>query len=484
MSVFGANLVDMSITAGILIAAIVIIRATALDKIPKKTFLVLWAVALCRLLIPFTIPVLAPESTAVATPTQEARAAARESIIIIVGESPRTDVGEPANPAAVPTAAHTEHSPAIATIVWAVGAVTLFGFFAVVQIKTRRELRFATLVKDLSVKSRVPIYQSDRVTTPLAVGLFRPRIILPKSMDTDNAQLLNYVLAHENYHIRRLDSLWKLLTAVALCVHWFNPMMWVMFVLVNRDLELTCDEAVVRRNGTDSKAAYAYTLIGLAEFKSKFKFGGNFAPLCNGFAKNATEERIRAIMETNTKSKIRAFANIAIGGALVAMLTVGVLVASATESDAAPTPDETKPSATTATTPEATPAESSATAATPAPAPDCDLDPNLDLGEEDKAGHDRPPFLGIDPELANLFARQSIIRQYICENNYDFMGSFAWGDGDQELTIFFIDEDGNHFTGVFCFETNEFVVSPAAPENFRVTGFRVTVVDDIDWSAD
>jgi hypothetical protein len=132
-------------------------------------------------------------------------------------------------------------------------------------------------------------------------------------------QLLNYVLTHEYYHIKRFDSLWKLLFVFALCVHWFNPMAWVMFVLVNRDLELTCDEMVIRRFGTEIKTAYAYSLIGMAEQRSRFTI------LYNGFSKNAAEERIISIMKTKKLSFISVISAIV----LVFVLTAGAMATSA-----------------------------------------------------------------------------------------------------------------------------------------------------------
>jgi hypothetical protein len=138
--------------------------------------------------------------------------------------------------------------------------------------------------------------QSDRIISPFAVGIFKPRIILPKSMDISDKPLLNYVLTHEYIHIKRYDALWKFILLIALCVHWFNPLVWLMLVLTSRDLELTCDEAVIHRFGVKTKKAYAYMLIGMAEQQ------GKFTPLYNNFAKNAINERINSIMKTKKVS--------------------------------------------------------------------------------------------------------------------------------------------------------------------------------------
>ena len=204
-------------------------------------------------------------------------------------------------------------------------------FFAVIYFKNLKTLRFSTLIKDNGFLSEwlannrllrpIAIMQSDRIKSPFAAGLIKPRIILPKSLDMNDKQLLNYVLTHEHYHIKRFDAFWKLLLLLAVCVHWFNPMMWIMFVLANRDLELTCDEAVIHRFGATTKKDYAYMLIGLAEQ------GGKFAPLYNSFSKNSIEERIVSIMTTKRKS----FVSIALAVVIVATLTVGTLTVFAAE---------------------------------------------------------------------------------------------------------------------------------------------------------
>ena len=115
---------------------------------------------------------------------------------------------------------------------------------------------------------------------------------MPKKTDWTDETALRYVLEHEFVHIQRFDVLSKLLLIAAICVHWFNPLVWVMYVLANRDLELSCDETVLRRFGGDVRAAYARVLIRMEAAR------GGFAPLCNHFGKNAIEERITAIMKT------------------------------------------------------------------------------------------------------------------------------------------------------------------------------------------
>ena len=135
-------------------------------------------------------------------------------------------------------------------------------------------------------------HPAGRISSPLTFGVLRPVILVPKKTDWTDETALRYVLEHEFVHIQRFDVLSKLLLIAAVCVHRFNPLVWVMYVLANRDLELSCDETVLRRFGGDIRAAYARVLIRMEAAR------GGFAPLCNHFGKNAIEERITAIMKT------------------------------------------------------------------------------------------------------------------------------------------------------------------------------------------
>jgi beta-lactamase regulating signal transducer with metallopeptidase domain len=331
--VAAVNILQMSVSAGLLVVAIVIIRAVALNRLPKKMFLVLWGIALCRLLVPVSIQL-------------------RFSLYNAIGEIAKTVFPYNATPSVIgniitmggvgttETVAQFNGATQVqgfqvapATIIWIIGMVAAFIIFAAMYFRNHRELRFSTNINSNDFLNEwldehrllrpITIAQSDRTMTSLAVGLIKPRIILPRSMGMNDKRLLGYVLTHEYYHIKRCDALWKLLLTFALCVHWFNPMVWVMFILVNRDLELACDEMVIRRFGMETKTAYAYTLIGLAEQRSKF------APLYNGFSRNAAEERIVSIMKIKRHSALA----IVIAVLLIAGATTAFAAATATTAE-------------------------------------------------------------------------------------------------------------------------------------------------------
>ena len=139
-------------------------------------------------------------------------------------------------------------------------------------------------------------------------------------MDWKNEKQLQYVLSHEYVHIYRYDTVTKLIATLALCIHWFNPFVWVMYILFNRDIELACDESVIRQFGEKSKSAYSLMLISMEATKS------GLLPLCNNFSKNAIEERITAIMKTK---KITIFSLV-----LASLIVVGVGTAFTTSAQA------------------------------------------------------------------------------------------------------------------------------------------------------
>jgi len=333
---------QMSITAGLLVVIIVLIRAIALNRLPKTAFLILWGVVLFRLFVPVAIPVqfsffagfrgaaeLIPFSDTippVGNVGYMLDGANRAFPSIVRAEAwPYLHITE----AISESTGHTFNIP-IATIIWLTGMAVFFIFFAAIYMVNHRRLRFATLLSGNDFIDEwlaehwhirpIAVMQSDRITTPLAVGIIKPRIILPKCLNLNDKRLLSHILTHEYYHIRRLDALWKMLLVCAVCIHWFNPLVWAMLILASRDLELTCDEMVIQRLGTESRRAYAYSIIGMAQQRSKF------APLYNGFSRNAAEERIESIV----KMKRKPIVILALSIVMVAALAIGTLTAFAT----------------------------------------------------------------------------------------------------------------------------------------------------------
>lgn len=288
------SLLQMSISGAILILAIVVIRAVTINRLPKKTFLVLWGIVLLRLLIPFSIPSVFSVYSLIG----------QNTTVNNLGKTPVGNFapvmqGEPLELTGEVSKVSASHvSPWF--VIWLVGMVFCTAFFAISYLRCCFEFSTSLPVRNDFVEKwlkehrlmrSVSIRQSDRIFAPLTYGIFKPVILVPQTTDWKNTKQLQYVFLHEYVHIRRFDTVTKLICTFALCVHWFNPLVWVMYIFFNRDIELACDESVVRLFGEKSKKDYSLMLISMEAKKS------GLLPFCNNFSKNAIEERITAIMK-------------------------------------------------------------------------------------------------------------------------------------------------------------------------------------------
>lgn len=386
------NLLQMSFSGGILILIIVLIRTIAGSRLPKRAFLALWAVALLRLMIPFSLPSafsfysLVGQNVSSASDVQPSDAAAlpgaaqlsdavsfpsdaqssdaeflpgaaqsSDTVLLPSGAQSSDAASLPNGTSPSGTAGVSNTKPVLnfiisalkgakignAALPWLIiylaGLLFCAGFLTLSYLKCLSKFRMslpvregygAAWLKEHPLKRTVSIRQSDMVTAPLTYGLFHPVILMPGSVDWNDKEEIQYILMHEYVHIRRFDAVTKLAAAVALCLHWFNPLVFIMYILFNRDIELSCDERVVRTFGEESKANYANTLIHMEEKKS------GLVPFYSSFSKNAIEERIKAIM----KIKKTSF------GAIIftIILITGVAVLFATSAKSAPYEDSLK----------------------------------------------------------------------------------------------------------------------------------------------
>lgn len=311
------SLLQMSFTGGILILAVIVIRALAINMLPKKAFNALWWISVVRLMIPFSIP---SAFSVYSLMGSHAPGNGSQAIRVL-------PIGASGQAASMPDS--ITNAVSTWTVVWAAGVLVCAVFFSLAYWKCRKEFQTSIPVGNdftenwLSVHQqgrRISIRQSGRFSAPLTYGVLHPVILMPTSTKWENTDSLAYVLAHEYVHIRRFDSIRKMVLIVVLCVHWFNPLVWVMYILANRDIELSCDEAVVRFFGENTKAAYARALISMEETRS------GLTPLCSSFSKNAIEERITAIMKIK---KTTVFSLV-----LAGFIVVGTATAFATSANA------------------------------------------------------------------------------------------------------------------------------------------------------
>lgn len=303
------SLLQMSISGAILISAITVIRSLTINRLPKKTFLLLWAIALARLLIPFSLH----SSFSIYSLFQN------KPIPQLTQSSAVTDfVEQAADYSTFPSALS---AVSIYKIIWILGSIVCGLFFVVTYRKCYQEFQISSPIENAfaqnwlqhhPLKRNISLRQSDLISAPLTFGILHPVILMPTSADWNNEEMMRYVLTHEYIHIRRFDAVTKFIVIIALCIHWFNPLVWVMYILLNRDLELSCDETVVRSFDNDVRASYAKTLITMEESQS------SCTPLCNNFSKNVIEERICAIMKTKKVTIL----SIIVSALLVSMTTV------------------------------------------------------------------------------------------------------------------------------------------------------------------
>lgn len=298
------SLLQMSFSGAVLIAVIAGIRALMMNRLPKRTFLVLWGIVLLRLLFPFSVSSVFSVYSVVNRSEQIHNTIAETPMVHFIPETENIQF-VPEAPMMQMTGEGEEVS--LWFFLWLAGAVLCTVYFMVSYLRFYREFRFslpvmnefcAQWLRKHALRRKLSIRQSDRISTPLTYGIFRPVILMPMKTDWENKRQMSYVLLHEYVHICRFDTAKKLVLITALCIHWFNPFVWCMYILFNRDLELACDEQVVHRSGTGSRKEYALTLIHMAETR------GSVAPLCSNFSKNAVEERICAVMKTKKRSVI------------------------------------------------------------------------------------------------------------------------------------------------------------------------------------
>ncbi len=292
------GIISMSLASSVLILVILVIRILLMNRLPKKTFMVLWGIALCRLLIPLSVP--SKLNIFALLHLNNSKVIGTTALVIpSKGVKAVPDMGNPIFTDSSATGIST------ITLFWLMGLIVCTLYILVTHLRCCKEYKTALPIdnefikcwlKEHKLRRTIQIKQYDRIAAPLTYGIFKPVILLPKTTNWDEHKRLQYVLTHEYTHIKKFDTLSKLLLASALCVHWFNPLVWVMYTLANRDIERSCDESVIRTYGETEKCSYAMSLIELEEKRS------GLTPLCTNFSKNSTQERIVSIMKMKKNS--------------------------------------------------------------------------------------------------------------------------------------------------------------------------------------
>lgn len=300
------TVIDMSKTASIVILIILLTRVL-LNKFPKYISYCLWSVVLFRLLCPFTIESaisLIPNITA--TDFKEDTMIAENQSIIIegVGETFYQSINQMVlnslNRDNIDTTEFVDQEESILNVdvtiqddipvyrvisiflgryIWLIGLIVML-IYSFVSYSSLR-LKIAT-----AIPYKKNIYFADDISTPFVIGILRPRIYLPMNLTLKEQE---FIILHEEYHIKRFDHVIKMVSFIALSIHWFNPLVWIAFFLSGKDMEMSCDEAVLKSLGNNIKAEYASSLLSMAMGRPLIQ--GN--PLA--FGEGDTKDRIKNI---------------------------------------------------------------------------------------------------------------------------------------------------------------------------------------------
>ena len=274
------QILNMSITASIVIVFVFVVRLF-LRKVPKVFSYMLWFVVLFRLLCPFSF-----ESAYSLLPTKENPI----SQDIMYQSTPSMDTGVAIIDYAVneifPVA--TEEASVnpiqiwifIGSFLWIVGVGVLLSYSLITFFRLKRCLKTAIRYKD-------NIFLSDRIETAFVMGMFRPHIYLPFHLKESERE---YIILHEQTHIKRLDPIIKVISFFVLCIHWFNPFVWIAFFTSAKDMEMSCDEAVIKKIGNHKKKEYSTSLLNLATGRNIV--GGT--PIA--FGEGDTKSRIKNVL--------------------------------------------------------------------------------------------------------------------------------------------------------------------------------------------
>ncbi len=314
------TVLDMSLTASVVIGAVLVARFL-LRKQPKILSYALWSVVLFRLLCPVSfaapVSVLEVARPQVAAVSENTSRAYHLTAAMPTPSEPVTQVPQrldtepsPVLPEAVqPMPAEPEQTVSLETLaawIWLAGMAVLVLRSLISFGKLRRCLVGAAPLQG-------NVFLADHIPTPFVLGIFRPKIYLPSDVSEAERRC---ILEHEAHHIRRLDHIFKLLGYLALCLHWFNPLVWLAFCLSGKDMEMSCDEAVIRKLGEDTRADYAETLLRLTTRRSVI------AGMPLAFGEGDTESRVKNLALWR-KPKLWAVVIAAILCALAVFLCAG-----------------------------------------------------------------------------------------------------------------------------------------------------------------
>ncbi|MDD3853092.1 MAG: M56 family metallopeptidase, partial [Syntrophomonadaceae bacterium] len=309
MSSYFITVLNMSLTASYVVMAVIIVRLL-LKRAPKIFSYALWAIVLFRLVCPLSF-----ESNFSLIPNNN-------EIIphdIIYSQNPAINTGVAITDKAINQSIQSTLPPVnpavsvnpmgivleIGATIWILGIVALLAYALIAYFRLKRRLSTATLVND-------NIYETDGIKTPFVLGLIRPRIYIPTNLSGSEP---DYIIKHEETHIRRYDYIIKPVAFLTLVIHWFNPFIWISYFLMVKDMEMSCDESVMKQFSGDIRASYSNSLLSLS-----IKQSGLLSPLA--FGESNVKSRIMNVLNYRKP----AFGTVVVIAVVAIAISVGLMV--------------------------------------------------------------------------------------------------------------------------------------------------------------
>ena len=315
----------MAFYGSIMIIIVLIMRGLLKNRLPKFVFPVLWCVVLIRLLVPFSlssplsmkVPAIFANITYVSqTAETTAYAVDEQSPVLLEGGADTTviavsqDVYETSN-------AVSQYTRNIATFwlqprvlilgAYLLGLAATIGMLALQKYRCTKRLKnrlliehnetINTMLREMDM-GHIPVFTCDEIASPLVSGFLNPSIYLPTRMNFQDTVLLRHILAHETMHIKRHDNYAKAVMLLTLCLHWFNPLVWIMSKYLSADLENACDAALLKSYDTEERKVYAMSLLSMAVSRSRTTL------LYSAFSRTEIEKRVKNILHYKKASAL------------------------------------------------------------------------------------------------------------------------------------------------------------------------------------
>ena len=282
MSALFLRILNMSITAGWLIIAVIIARQL-LKAAPKWIACLLWGMVALRLICPFSVESafsLIPSAGTIPAGIADQGRPSVDTGIALVNDAVNPVVSASFSPDPANSANPLQIIIPVAAAVWIAGIFILLAYALISYMKLRKTVA-------VCLPAGENVFACDEISTPFILGIFRPEIYVPSSMSGETLEL---VLLHENAHLQRHDHWWKPLGFLLMSVYWFNPLCWIAYVLLCRDIEMACDEKVIRKMDRTARAAYSRAILDCSFSRRRIAA----CPLA--FGEVGVKERVKGVL--------------------------------------------------------------------------------------------------------------------------------------------------------------------------------------------